>query len=47
MFCPNCNIKVDSQKYAMFKCMCGKTLMMVEINKVKQIVDVTPDKEDK
>lgn len=47
MNCPNCNKKVDSKKNAIFKCVCGKTLMLVEINKVKQIVDVTKDKEVK
>lgn len=46
MNCPNCNREITTKKYALYKCFCGKTLMMIEINKVKEIVDVTP-KEDK
>ncbi|MBC8589360.1 hypothetical protein [Paratissierella segnis] len=45
MNCPNCKREVVSKKNAIFKCVCGRTLIIVEINKIKQIVDVT--KEDK
>ena len=47
MNCPNCKREVVSKKNAIFNCVCGRTLMIIEINKVKQIVDVTPDKEEK
>ena len=47
MNCPNCKREVVSKKNAIFKCVCGRTLIIVEINKIKQIVDVTPDKEEK
>lgn len=47
MKCPNCKRQVTIKKYAIFKCICGRTLMLIELNKVKQIVDLTPDKEDK
>lgn len=47
MICPNCKRKIVTKKYAIFKCICGRTLMLIEINKVKEIVDITPDKEEK
>ena len=47
MNCPNCKRPVTTKKYEMFKCICGRVLMMIEVNKVKQITDVTPDKEAK
>lgn len=47
MNCPSCNRDVSSKKYAIFNCVCGKVLMEVEINKVKQLIDVTPTKEVK
>lgn len=47
MNCPNCKRDISIKKYAIQTCSCGKVLMEVEINKVKQIVDVTPTKEDK
>lgn len=45
MFCPNCKKEIGPKKYAIFNCICGKTLMLIEINKIKQIIDVTQDKE--
>ncbi|MDR7870339.1 MAG: hypothetical protein RIN55_05735 [Tissierellaceae bacterium] len=46
MNCPNCYREVTTKKYAIFQCICGRTLMLIEINKVKQILDVTPEKEE-
>jgi len=45
MKCPKCEREVDIRKYALFNCQCGCTLMVVEINKVKQVVDVTKEEE--
>lgn len=45
MKCPNCSRAIATKKYAIFTCACGNTLMLIEINKVKEIVDVTPEKE--
>lgn len=45
MICPKCGRTIITTKYAILKCVCGRTLMLIEINKVKQVVDVTPDEE--
>lgn len=47
MKCPNCSREISTKKYAIHRCICGRILMLIEINKVKQIVDVTPDKGEK
>lgn len=47
MHCPSCYRDVTTKKYAIFNCQCGKVLMLVEINKIKQVMDVTPNKEEK
>ncbi len=44
MKCPNCNKKIMLHKNSVLKCICGRVLMLIEINKAKQIVDVTPNK---
>lgn len=46
MKCPNCKIPVTTRKYERFFCPCGKILMVIESNKKKEVVDVTPEKED-
>ena len=43
MKCPNCYRNIISSKYAMVKCVCGRVLMIIEINKIKQIMDVTKE----
>lgn len=44
MICPNCKREIIIAKYKIVNCKCGRTLMLAEINKVKQLIDVTPDK---
>lgn len=46
MQCPNCSREIIVAKYKIVNCKCGRTLMLAEINKVKQLIDVTPNKED-
>lgn len=46
MKCPYCKREVNLKKYEYGACWCGRTLMMIEIKSVKQLVDVTKDKED-
>jgi len=47
MNCPNCNRKVEGKKNQIINCLCGKKLMIIEINKVKEVVDITPNKGEK
>lgn len=44
MICPNCSREVLIAKYKIVNCKCKRTLMLVEINKVKQLIDVTQNK---
>lgn len=47
MKCPNCRREIGQpKKYQVIDCQCGRRLMVIEIDKVKSIEDVTPDKED-
>ena len=45
LYCPGCRRAIQGKKNKLVYCQCGKALMIIEINKIKQIVDVT--KEDK
>lgn len=47
MICPRCKTEVTTRKYERFFCPCGRILMVIKINKKEEVVDVTPDKEDK
>ena len=47
MNCPNCERPVTTRKYERFFCQCGKILMVIKTNKKEEVVDVTPEKEDK
>lgn len=48
MKCPYCKQEVGQpKKYQIIDCKCGRRLIVIEINKVKELVDVTPDKEEK
>ncbi|MEY8415326.1 hypothetical protein AAK964_03425 [Tissierella praeacuta] len=47
MNCPKCNRSVTTKKYELFYCLCGKILMVIEVNKTKMVVDHTPKKEEK
>ena len=45
MICPKCKTKItESKKHKLINCECGSTLMIVEINKIKQIVDLSKKK---
>ncbi len=42
MKCPYCNEEVGQpKKYEVVNCKCRRKLMLIEINKVKELVDVT------
>lgn len=43
MNCPNCKREIDEKKNKIVNCSCGNKLIIVEINKVKQIIDVTKE----
>ena len=47
MKCPRCGREINLKKYQVYQCPCGRKLMLIEINKVKYIEDVTPEKEVK
>ena len=45
--CPNCNQEVVIRKEKLVKCNnCGKKVLLVTIGGVKQLFDVTPNKEE-
>ena len=44
MKCLNCQIEIGSpKKYEVTNCRCGAKLMLIEINKVKTLVDLNKD----
>lgn len=45
MKCPSCGRAINAKKYEVVNCSCGKKLIIIEINKIKQVVDVTPKEE--
>lgn len=40
MTCPNCKIKIICKKHEVVICRCGAKLMLIEVNKTKQLVEV-------
>lgn len=47
LYCPECKRGVQGKRNQLVYCDCGKTLLIVEINKIKEAVDVSPNREDK
>lgn len=45
MKCINCEVEIgDPKKYQIIDCKCGSKLMLIEINKVKQLIDLSKSK---
>lgn len=47
LYCLGCKRSIQGKRNQLVYCECGKTLLIVEINKIKEAVDVTPNEEDK
>jgi len=44
MKCLNCEIEIgEPKKHKIVSCKCGSTLMVIEINKGKQLIDLSKD----
>lgn len=47
MNCLRCKVGIGNpKKYEIVNCKCGATLMVIEINKAKILVDLSQDKEN-
>lgn len=49
LYCPGCKKDIQGKRNQLVYCRCGKVLLLVEIKKTIEAVDVTPkeDKDDK